>query len=400
MNLLLLTNKPPYPAKDGGAISMMNLIRKFSEQGHKLTVLSMNTRKHTTLASDIPPEIRKTADFHFVDVPAKISYSAAFFNLIFSHEPYNAVRFISADYQKKLEKLLSKNNFDVVQLEGLYLCPYIPAIREKSNAAIVYRAHNVEYEIWERTAAISSGLKKLYLRNLAHRLCRFEQKTINQYDLLVPFTARDAAIFNKMGNNRPLLVSPASVDWGEPISEISQIEYPSLFHIGSLEWAPNQDGLIWFLDNCWTRIHKKFPSLNFYIAGRNAPEWLTPKFRTPGITFLGEVDDARMFMNSKAVMVVPLLSGSGMRVKIVEGMALGKVIVSTTIGAEGIGAVQGKNILLADTPDDFVVQVSALVENKDLFLTIGRDAAGFARENFDAETLAAKLLDFYKKHCS
>lgn len=398
MKLLHLTNKPPWPANDGGAICTMNLIRNFSALGNEVTVLSMSTRKHNTQTSDIPLEIRQNIDFRFVDVPAKISPWEAFANLLFSREPYNAVRFISNDYKAALKKLLSGNNFDIVQLEGLYLCPYIPVIRENSDALIAYRAHNVESEIWQRTAAVSWGVKKLYLQNLARRLRRFEQKMLNQYDLIIPITQRDELILNDMGNSKPHFVSPAAIDTAKLIPDTSAIEFPSLFHLGSLDWAPNQEGLIWFTAHCWPQIREKYPSLNFYIAGRNAPQWLVKKFDVQGIKFIGEVDDARAFMNTKAVMVVPLLSGSGMRVKIVEGMALGKAIVSTSIGAEGIDVAHGENILIADTPRDFIAQISALVENKSLFSEISRNAIHFANENFDDKILAKRVLDFYKKH--
>lgn len=397
MKLLQLTNKPPWPAKDGGAIGVMNHTRRFSELGHDVTVLSMKTLKHTADMNEIPLEIREKVDFHFVDVPAEISPWKALINLIFSRKPYNGIRFISDNYKATLKNLLTANHFDIVQLEGLYMCPYIPLIRQNSKAAIVYRSHNIEYEIWERTAAVSRGIKKWYLRNLAHRIQRFEQSVINQYDWTVTVTQRDADMLKKMGNNKPLLVSPTGTDVKTMTSTMQQIEFPSLFHLGSLEWAPNQEGVMWFIAHCWPQIHEKFPSLIFYIAGRNAPEWLIKKFAVKGIKFLGEVDDARAFMSSKAIMVVPLLSGSGMRVKIVEGMALGKAIVSTTIGAEGIDIEHGKNILTANAPNDFVEQISSLIEDKELFEKISRNAIHFINEYFDDKILAKKLLEFYKK---
>ena len=396
MKILQVNNKVPYPAKDGGAIACMNMIKGFSRSGHEVTVLSMNTRKHHVSLSKIPKQVKDLADFRMVEVPARINAFKALLNLIFSAKPYNAARFLSNNFSKALERLLEEKKFDVIQLEGLYVCPYIPVIREKSKALIVYRAHNIEFEIWERTANLSKGLVKLYLKNLSKRIKRFETGLLNSYDVLVPITSRDEQILNKLGNVRPTHVSQTGIDSSALIADTKNLEYPSLFHIGSLEWPPNQEALLWFAENCWQSIHKKYPALKFYVAGRNAPDWLKRKLNLPNVVFAGEVEDAYEFMNSKAIMVVPLFSGSGMRIKIIEGMALGKSIVSTPIGVEGIDVEHGKHLLIASGPAEFIEAVSVLVDDKIKFETIGRNAVEFIHKNFDNLAAAGKLIDFYK----
>lgn len=398
MRILQVTNKVPYPAKDGGAIACMNLSQGFSQLGHRVTVLSMNTVKHHIDFKDIPESVRSIADFHLVEVPARISALQALLNLLFSKKPYNAVRFISDRFSKALERLLSEQQFDVVQLEGLYLCPYIPVIRKKSNALIVYRAHNIEHEIWKRTMEISKGLKRFYLRNLSKRIYKFELAMLNRYDLLVPITARDEAILNKLGNTKPTHVSQTGIDASVMLPNSKKLEHPTLFHLGSMEWAPNQEGLIWFVDKCWPAIREKYPALKFYVAGRNAPQWLQKRLEVPNVVFIGEVADAYEFINSKSIMVVPLFSGSGMRVKIIEGMALGKSIVTTPIGAEGIAVENRKHLLIARDENSFIEAVSELIENHELFEQIGKNAIEFIHENFDNLATADKLVDFYQQY--
>ncbi len=400
MKILQLTNKPPWPDKDGGAIAMLNMTRGLSRLGHQVTVLSMNTLKHHTRAEEMPENLRKTAEFRFVEVPAGISPIRALANLLFSRQPYNAVRFISPNYRNTLVKLLRQQTFDIIQLEGLYLCPYIPDIRKNSHATIVYRAHNIEAEIWERSALLASGPKKWYVKSLATRIERFERAMINQYDLLVPITERDNHKLHELGNKKPSHVCPSGIDLDMIIPGRISPDYPSLFHIGSLEWAPNQEGLLWFLKNVWSRLSGKYPDLRFYVAGRHAPAWLIARLDQPGIVFLGEVENAFDFMRSKAVMVVPLLSGSGMRVKIIEGMALAKAIVSTSIGAEGLSVTPGRDILIADDPDDFTRNLETVITDKPLCETIGHQAARFVRENFDNTAITGKLTAFYQKHIS
>ena len=397
MRILQVTNKVPYPAKDGGAIACLNLSKGFSQLGHEVTILSMNTLKHHLSLDEIPETLTSVADFRLVDVPARITALHALLNLIFSRKPYNAVRFISDRFSKALERLLQEKEFDVVQLEGLYVCPYIPVIRKNSKALIVYRAHNIEHEIWKRSMQISKGLKRFYLKNLSKRIFRFEKAVLNRYDLLVPITSRDETIQNQMGNNKPTHVSQTGIDASVVIPNAKKLEHPTLFHLGSMEWAPNQEGLIWFVEKCWPAIHEKYPDLKFYVAGRNAPTWLHKKLEYPNVFFEGEVENAYEFMNSKSIMIVPLFSGSGMRVKIIEGMALGKSIVTTPIGAEGIQVVNRKHLLIAESQPDFVQAVFDLIENSELFEETGRNAIGFIHENFDNLASAGKLIDFYQQ---
>ncbi len=398
MRILQLMNKVPWPPKDGGAIACLNMTKGFSMLGHEVTVLSMNTSKHHIRIKDMSTDLRSKADFRFVEVPASINWLEAVFNLMFSRLPYNAQRFISDDFSNELAKLLHEKTFDVVQLEGLYLCPYIPVIRKYSDALIAYRAHNIEYEIWERTAILSDGLRSKYLKNLSNRIKRFEESYLNSYDLLVPITDRDGAILDKLGNTKPRHTSQTGIDFASLVPTAKKLEFPSLFHIGALDWAPNQEGLIWFFDHCWAKIRERCPDVKFYLAGRNAPDWFERKIKRSGVEYLGEINDAYDFINSKAIMVVPLFSGSGMRIKIIEGMSLGKPIVTTEIGTEGIPTTNGENIMIANDAGQFVEEVVNLVNDRELADRIGKNAIGFIQEKFDNLSQAEALIEFYKKH--
>ncbi len=398
MRILQLMNKVPWPPKDGGAIACMNMTKGFSMLGHEVTVLSMNTSKHHIRIKDMPPHIRSKADFRLVEVPASINWIDAAVNLLFSKMPYNAQRFISDEFSMELIKLLTEKHFDIIQLEGLYLCPYIPVIRKYSEAKIAYRAHNIEYEIWERTAKLSEGLRSKYLRNLSKRIKRFEMNHLNSYDLLVPITDRDGQILDSLGNIKPRHTSQTGIDFASLVPTARKLEFPSLFHVGALDWAPNQEGLIWFFDHCWEKIHADNPQLKFYLAGRNAPDWFERRIKQPGVEYLGEINDAYDFINSKAVMVVPLFSGSGMRIKIIEGMALGKPIVTTDIGTEGIPTQNGTNILIANDAEEFIEAINRLINSRELADQIGKNAIGFIQEKFDNLSQAGALVEFYKQH--
>lgn len=398
MHILQVTNKVPYPVKDGGAIACMNLTRGFSLLGHKVTIVAMNTLKHHITISEIPENIKELADFRLVSVPAGISAFSAAINLVFSNKPYNAVRFISDDFSNALKNILQEQQFDIIQLEGLYVCPYIPVIRQYSKAKIVYRAHNIEHEIWARNAVMAKGLKRRYLRILTSRIRKFETGFLNDYDLLVPITERDRKMLDKLGNTKPAHVSQTGIDSSMLVPNAKNLVHPTLFHIGSLEWAPNQEGLLWFFENCWDEIQKKYPDLQFFIAGRNAPAWFQKRLNLKNVVFLGEIADAYEFINSKSIMVVPLHSGSGMRIKIIEGMALGKPIVTTAVGTEGISTTSGENIVIAEDANGFVNSIAELIENREYFNRIGKNAIEYIHEKFDNLSSAGALIEFYKNH--
>jgi glycosyltransferase involved in cell wall biosynthesis len=181
-------------------------------------------------------------------------------------------------------------------------------------------------------------------------------------------------------------------DYTEPAGEE---EFPSLFSIGAMNWIPNVEGIRWFLQNVWPDVHRQYPSLNYYIAGREIPLWLM-NTDYPNVVIEGEVENALQFMKSRGVMIVPLFSGSGIRIKIIEAMAAGKAIISTTIGAEGILYTRGENIMIADTPCEFFEMISACVENHDLCKKIGRNASGLISLHYNWDKIITKLLAFYQ----
>lgn len=397
MKILQFANKMPYPAKDGGSIATFSLARSFAALGHEVTILAMNTSKHYYKVNDIPEEIRKQVRIIGVDIDTTIRKSMALRNLLFSRMPYNAERFVSSAVDKKLASLLSEEKFDVVQLEGLYLAPYINTIRANSPALIAMRAHNIEHEIWERSIPGSSSFQKIYLKILAKRIKEMEIRYLNTYDVMIPITGRDGHKLEEMGCRLPMKAIPTGIDLDKVNYDDSKKEYPSVFHIGALDWLPNQEGLLWFLDNVWPAVSKEFPEVKFYVAGRNAPRFIR-ELNYPGLVFLGEVDDAYRFMNEKAVMVVPLQSGSGMRIKIIEGMALGKSIITTSIGTEGISTSHGENIMIADSPADFIKSLKLLLSDYQLFSKIGSNAFAFVTKNFDNLAIAKGLVKFYETH--
>lgn len=395
MRILQLCKKFPFPLKDGESIAVTGLSRALSGAGGEITLLAMNTSKHYVEIVGKPRELEHYKEIHTVGIDNRIKPLGAFLNL-FSKDSYHVSRFVSPAFEKQLIYLLQEEEFDVVQLETLYLAPYIPIIRKHSKALIVMRAHNVEHEIWERIVHNTGfPLKKAYLAHLTNKLRRFEIQHLKEYDLLAAISQRDLNCFRAMGYANASVVVPIGMDIKDYKPDFKSYRKDlSISFIGSLDWRPNEEGVRWFLDDVWGLLHKKFDQLNLYIAGRNAPDWIR-KLKKRNIHFMGEVRSAARFINQHSIMVVPLLSGSGMRAKILEAMALGKVVISTTIGLEGIPAKHRREVLVADTPEEFVEAIRFCQQQNGRLEQIGRRAMDFVTRNFDSAEVGRQLMETY-----
>jgi glycosyltransferase involved in cell wall biosynthesis len=397
MKILILCNKSPYPPKEGGPIAMNAIIDGLCQAGHQVKVLAINSNKYSIDVKDIPELYRQKTNIETVYIDLSIKPLDAFLNL-FTGKSYHVERFISKNFEKKLIEILEASHYDIVQFEMLHMSPYVDTVRKHSKARIVLRSHNIEHLIWERVASISKNpLKKLYLKHLAKTLRNYELSMLNQYDGIATITKKDGETMRELGCRIPLIDIPFGIDLltlkDNPGIEA---EFPSLFHLGAMNWMPNEEGIKWFLAEVWPMVNKAFPKLKLYLAGRHMPEWIY-NTALPNIEVTGEVDDAFDFMYSKAIEIVPLFSGSGIRIKIIEGMAAKRAVVSTSIGAEGINVESGKNIMIANTPDAFVEAIKKLVSDKQLCVTLGENARELIEKDHNNQKLIQRLEKFYQK---
>ncbi|MEM1319763.1 MAG: glycosyltransferase family 4 protein [Bacteroidota bacterium] len=396
MRILQLCKKFPYPLKDGEAIAVSHLSRSLDALGCEVTLLCMNTRKHYFDKNDLPQDFNHYKEIHAVEVDTDVKLGAAIANL-FSDKSYHIQRFVSQAFEQKLTDLLRHNEYDIIQLETLYLAPYIPCIRRHSKAKIAMRAHNVEHEIWDRINQNTRlQPKKWYLKHLSTKLRRFEIAQLFEYDLMVSITQKDLDYFRGLGYKKDAVVVPIGLDHREyPPDNQSYKKDLSLSFIGSLDWMPNQEGLRWFLENIWEKLLRRYPQLSLHVAGRNTPDWIK-KIKEQNVSVYGEVPDASEFINKHSIMVVPLLSGSGMRAKVLEGMALGKVVLTTSMGLEGVDARHKEEVLIADTVEEFIDCIDFCYRSNGQLSQIGHNARQFISTNYDNLHIAQHLLEAYK----
>jgi polysaccharide biosynthesis protein PslH len=396
MKILQFCNKSPYPPIEGGPIAVNNITQGLIEAGHKVKVFAISTPKYKVDIKKVPEDYIDKTSFEFVYVDTRIKAFRAFLNL-FSEKSYHIQRFVSEKVRNKLIEILRKEDFDIIQLESLYITPYLETIRQHSKAKVVLRAHNIEYMVWERLGRTTRNpFTRPYIRYLAKKLKAYELEHLNKYDGIATITRVDAVHFLKKGCTIPITDIPFGIDPEKYVNNESSPEGQCIFFIGAMNWIPNIEGIKWFLKNVWPRVVEKSSRLKLYIAGRNFPIWLRKTY-FKNVIIYGEVRDAQEFMSSKGIMLAPLLSGSGIRVKIIEGMALGKTVISTTIGAEGINYSDGINILIANTPEDFVNRIIEFISNREKCAFIGNNARELVWTEHNNKVIIKNLELFYTK---
>jgi len=395
LHVLFICNKSPWPPGEGGPIAMNNLVTGLADAGHKVKVLAVNTNKYSVDAGKIPEVYRKITGIELVYIDLTVRPVPAFLNL-FTGKSYHVERFISENFEHKLIEVLEQNTFDIVQIETLYMTPYLKTIRKYSQAKVFLRAHNIEHMIWQRiTESTRNPLKKAYLKHVTKTLKEYELKSLDRYDGIIPISQVDAVFFEKM-TETPVKAISFGVDPDKV--EMEDYGHPefALFHIGSMNWMPNIEGIKWFLQEVWPLISEALPDLKIYLAGREMPEWLQ-QLGLKNVEIAGEVPDAYAFIRSKAISIAPLFSGSGIRIKIIESMALGRAVISTTIGAEGINYTDGENILIADDKQNFFEAVKMLYENTGKAKDIGMKARRLILEQHNNKQLIRQMVDFYRE---
>lgn len=395
MKILLLCNKPPYPASEGGPMAMNSIITGLLDAGHHVKILAVNSEKFNVKESDIPEDYKKKTGIELIDVDLSVKPMNAFLNL-FTKKSYHVERFISDDFKARLIEVLDKEQFDIVQLEMLYMAPYVDVIRAHSKAMIVLRAHNVEHKIWERIAKeTQSPLKRWYINHLAKTLKEYELNALETVDGIAAITRKDAAFFRKY-SSKPVIDIPFGV-YPEEFTPKYEIEgKPKFYHIGSMNWMPNEEGIRWFINEVLPKTVEKVYDFVYHLAGRNMPEWLTT-MKDPHIDVVGEVPDAKAFVANNDVAIVPLLSGSGIRIKIIESMAMGKTVITTRVGAEGILYDEEVNIIIAENKAKMVEAIRSINENPQIAVTIGQAARRLVEETYDNRKIIARLLMFYEQ---
>lgn len=396
MKVLLLYNRIPFPLHDGGAMAVDSMARSLLEAGCDVHLFCLNASRSHVPPAQIPASLYEHFHLREFEVDTHLRPLAAAWNLL-EGSSYHVSRFYDAAVAEALANLLQNTAFDLVQLEATFMGVYLPTVRKYSRAKVVLRAHNVDYRIWERLAAGSTQPKRWYLQLQAARLKRFEEALYAQTDGCIAISPTDAQHIERLGK-KPTI----SIGMGIELPESNGHQafkgedlYRCLF-LGSLDWQPNQEAVQWLQNDIWPAIQKTSPRSSCVVAGKNAPARLLVKDHA-GLKMAGFVPDAQACMRQNPLFLVPMRSGSGIRIKILEALSLGLAVVSTRLGAEGLPVQHQRELWLAETPLEFAAAVHWLQQNPEEAFAMGERGKSMVAAHFNRQSLGRQVRTFYQK---
>ena len=394
MKILQISNRVPWPLNEGGTIGIYNYTRAFSELGHEVTLYCLDGLKHKTPIDEAQKELSKYAKTLIHPIDTDIKWDEAIMHIL-GNKSYNVSRFYNRIFEHEIIQLLKDDHYDIVQLEGTFVAPYIAAVRNNHKGLLTLRMHNVEHEIWERLAFVEGNpIKKLYLTLLAKQLKAYETKIIQEVDVITTVTDDDGEKFKELHPNGKFRTIPAGIDLREWTYTPSK-RATNWYHIGSMEWHGNVDAVNWYLSEVHPRLIELDTDYKLNLAGKSIR---AANFQSQSqLKIHSKTLRAFHFVRDCDVCVVPLRSGSGIRLKILEAMAAGKLVVSTTIGAQGIDYIKGTHLLIADTAAEFE-EVYTKIKNREINRNlIVENARKLIEDNYSTEALVKRQLEFYSK---
>ena len=397
MKILLLTPDLPYPSESGAAIRNMGVIRGLSAAGHRLTLLSF---------AEHPPDLETNPLFqlcecvHAVQLPRHGKFKRVL-RLLASDQADMAFRLASAEFARILRRILQEKAFDLIQFSGIELGCYLPLIRaDKKNAKVVYDALNAEAELQRRVAQVDrADMRRLptavYSSIQSARLTRYERAICREVDAIIAVSDEDRDFLIDHGG-APARVMPNGISVADyqPGPSTEREPYQLVFS-GKMDYRPNVDAVEWFHSAVFPPVRERCPSTRLVIVGRNPHRRLQSLAADGSVQVTGWVESVQPYLQRATVYVAPLRMGSGTRLKILEAMAAGCAVVSTSIGAAGLNEDALSALTIANDAQTFAQAIVALLEDEGRRRELGSLAQAQVAKHYDWSALIPYLLRVY-----
>jgi hypothetical protein len=393
--------------QDGARVANVNLIKGLTSLGVKIDIVAVAGESENC---DIE-EIRKVCGVSECFVIRRRENGGRFglkgaLGVLksFLHRPWLAVTLmpfaqagVSREISRALRKGLQECGGAAIVYDGLHTAAHSSAMgkyrRPKAIAQVFYRAHNVESEIWKRKAAQTRFFPlRLFLTFQTFLMKRFEESLVRGANSVMTVSEVDLELFKKGVPSIRGGSVPIGYDFGSnPPTPPNEKSRDRLLFLGRLDWPPNRDGLLWFLDQVWPEVHRRRPSLQLWIAGSGNAEWLKSRKDMPGVQFLGRVPSVDDIYRDSLLSIVPIFYGSGTRVKAIEASRYGRACLSTAIGIEGLGLEAGRSYLHAETANEWIELLGNL--NPREAIEVGMRAHEALKRSFHLPVAAQRFLD-------
>ncbi len=395
MKVLWLNANLLLPLDKGGKLRTWHVMRHLAAR-HEITYLSFCDPGQP--AADHEGMSAVCADLHTVARTDPAKGTARFYldaaRYLVDSVPYGVAKYRSPTFRNMLAGLLEQRRFDAIVCD--FLVPIVNLPAQLPCPALLF-THNVEAEIWRRHAEHATNpLSRYLLRQQWRRMLRFERDALARFDLALAVSEIDRDTFQRLypdALQTSAHVVQTGVDTTYFVPSAAPVRRAHLVFTGSMDWLPNEDGMQYFVRDILPRIRQVEPDATLSIIGRAPTPAVTRLALDAGIEVTGRVDDVRPHIAAGAVYVVPLRIGGGTRLKIFEAMSMGKAVVSTTVGAEGLPVTPGRNILLADEPARFAQAVVHMIRDLDARRSLEIEARRIVVERYDWSAVAEDFED-------
>ena len=384
MKTLYVTNKPIYPIVDGGCFAMDSFLQSLLTFSEVIT-LCISTHKHPFHIENYPSDIVKSTNPKGVFINTKTN-PISFLKSVLKNESYNTARFYSTSFSTHLQTEINSNQYDSIILESAYLLVYLDELRATFKGKIILRAPNVEYKIWEDYHAFSTSFfkKKIY-HYLAKKLKQFEIDALSKVDLVCAITENDKLQLIEDGIPCPIAVIPFGIK--QNFESNATIEQNKLFFLGAYNWKPNYDAALFLVKEILPELIQSNHNIQIHLAGSFMPEEFY-SFASKNLHLHGKVVSSEEFISKHGILVAPIFSGSGVRIKIVEALASGIPVIASTIAMQGIPT---NAVLLADNKTEFIAQIKKLVNSEEERIYLRQKAIEVIHQEFSFESVSNKL---------
>lgn len=395
--MLFLCQTLPFPPDGGVHLRSYNILRLLSHE-FDVTALCFYRAKTRPSSEQVDASVAGLGRLGQVEAFA-IPQEHSLIRLLWDHgrsivtrRAYTYYSYDSAPFRSRVRELLRSGSFDIVHVDSLDLAGYLS---EFVGIPVVCTHHNIESDLLRRRSSTEkSWILRRYLALQADLLEAEEQRWCGHVALNAVVSKQDARLLQNKVPRAPVEVVPNGVD--TDFFQPGDLRRHGIVFVGGYGWYPNRDGMQYFADAILPEIRKQHPHTPITWVGR-APEGFAEAFqRDYGITMTGYVDDVRPYLQGASCYIVPLRVGGGTRLKILDAWATGNAVVSTSIGCEGLDAVDGSNILIRDHPRDFAAAVSHVLNEEDYRRSLGQAARDTAETTYEWSVIGRSMVDAYR----
>lgn len=385
MNVLHLSHKPIYPIVDGGCKAMHQLLDNVLNAGYTVDHCCIATSKHPFSISAYRNQQSRLGTINHVSIDTRIKWQKACEYLVRSGS-FNIERFNNQAFHELLKSMLNNNTYHIVIMESLFLAPYIQTIRATSGAKLILRSHNVEYKLWKQHASKERNfLKRSYLSKLASDMQQAEYQAMKEVDHTWCITEQDRQHFLQTNPSLSTITLPMSMPTSAHLSELNK---HAICFLGSMNWKPNIEAAHYIYHQLFPALKKRIPQLEFHLAGSHMAGQF-PSKPEQGIFNYEFVEDSSAFLQSYGTLVLPIQSASGVRVKMLEALALGVPIVTTRIGALGINDLEV--VAYTEEIDELEDKVFDLLNNEAQLRKQRELGVAYIQAGYSSESITKQL---------